>query len=63
MKEERTLTLKVLCDACGKDDWCFLINAYDFYGESQKTYQCENCGHIITRKDLGEKTGRIGGIE
>jgi len=48
------LTLKILCDACGKDDWRFLMNSYDFHGESQKTYQCKNCGHIITRKDLTE---------
>lgn len=53
-KGERTLTLKILCDACGKDDWRFLMNSYDFHGESQKTYQCKNCGHIITRKDLTE---------
>lgn len=54
-KEGKALTLKVFCVACGKDDWRFLINSFDFHGESQKTYQCKNCGHIITRKDLTER--------
>ena len=51
------MTLKVICAACGKDDWNFLLDSCDFNGEGQKTYECNNCGHVVLIKDL-TKTGK-----